>query len=119
MHSEEEPPKLSDVVRVPKRLDALVDALITKEPTERPASMDAVVWQLRAAKKELVRDATPAPLTALVVDDDADIARLVAMYIKRASPNAEISIARDAQEALAVFRKKPPRLASSISTCRG
>jgi len=110
MHSEEEPPKLSDMVRVPKRLDALVSALITKEPTERPASMDAVVWQLRAAKKELVRDATPAALTALVVDDDADIARLVAMYIKHASPSAEITIARDAQEALAVFRKKPPRL---------
>ena len=53
MHPEEEPPKLSDVARVPKRLDELVDALIAKEPTERPPSMDAVVWQLRAAKEEL------------------------------------------------------------------
>ena len=32
------------------------------------------------------------------------------MYIKQASPDAEITIARDAQQALEAFRKKPPRL---------
>lgn len=110
MHSENEPPKLDAEVRVPKRLGALVDALITKEPTERPASMDAVVWQLREVKKELGAEPASGALTALVVDDDAEIARLVAMYIKQAAPNAEIAVARDAQEALEVFRKRPPRL---------
>jgi serine/threonine-protein kinase len=110
MHSETAPPRLSDEVRVPKRLGALVDALLTKEPTERPSSMDAVVWQLRAVKKELAHEPAADALTALVVDDDADIARLVAMYIRQASPSAEITVARDAQEALQAFRNRPPRL---------
>jgi serine/threonine-protein kinase len=114
MHSEIEPPKLAEIVRVPKRLSELVDALMAKEPTERTSSMDAAVWQLRAAREEVVREsaqaAVPSTLTALVVDDDADIARLVAMYIKQASPTAEITIAKDAQQALDAFRKKPPRL---------
>ena len=62
--------------------------------------------------------ARAAALTVLVVDDDADIARLVAMYVKQAAPTAEITIARDAQEALAVFRKKPPRLVFLDLKCR-
>jgi DNA-binding response OmpR family regulator len=77
--------------------------------------MDAVVWQLRAAKEDLARVAVqntvpPPPLAVLVVDDDVDIARLVALYVRKAAPNAEVTIARDATEALAAFRTKPPRL---------
>ena len=114
-HLHESPPKLDELAGVPKRLSELVDRLLAKEPTERPPSMDAVVWQLRAAKEELARAAAritvpPPPLAVLVVDDDVDIARLVAMYVKKAAPNAEITIARDATEALAAFRTKPPRL---------
>jgi DNA-binding response OmpR family regulator len=32
------------------------------------------------------------------------------MYVKQAAPTAEITVARDAQQALEAFRKKPPRL---------
>ena len=114
-HLHEPPPKLDEVAAIPKRLSELVDTLLAKEPTDRPPSMDAVVWQLRAAKEELARVAEqsavpPPPLVVLVVDDDVDIARLVAMYVKKAAPSAEITIARDATEALAAFRTKPPRL---------
>ena len=82
---------------------------MAKEPTDRPPTMDAVVWQLRAAREAALREEAPA-LRVLVVDDDADIARLVAMYVKQAAPGAEVVVARDAQEALAAFREKPPRL---------
>lgn len=113
-HLHEPAPKL-DQVGIPKRLSELVDMLLAKEPTERPQSMDAVVWQLRAAKEELVRrearnTVPPPPLAVLVVDDDVDIARLVALYVKKAAPSAEVTIARDAGEALEAFRTKPPRL---------
>jgi PleD family two-component response regulator len=111
-HAEEPAPKLEGM-GLPRKLSELVDTLLAKEPTERPQSMDGVVWQLRAAKEEVERaKAAPAAtnLTVLVVDDDADIARLVAMYVKQAAPGAEVSIARDAQQALEIFRKKPPRL---------
>ena len=112
-HADELAPKLEDLARVPKRLSELVETLLAKEPTERPQSMDAVVWQLRTAKTELEREGaqtSASPLTVLVVDDDPDIARLVAMYVKQAAPGADITIARDAQQALDAFRKKPPRL---------
>jgi serine/threonine-protein kinase len=112
MHADTAPAKLEDVAAVPRRLSELVDSLLAKEPTERPQSMDAVVWQLRAAREELDREkaTVAAPLTVLVVDDDVDIARLVAMYVKQAAPGAEITVAHDAQQALEAFRKKPPRL---------
>jgi len=122
MHSEAKPPKLDDIAGIPRRLSELVDSLLAKEPTERPQSMDAVVWQLRSARDGFARtvDAAPAvsgaaataaaPLTVLIVDDDVDIGRLVAMYVKQAAPTAEITVARDAQQALDAFRKKSPRL---------
>jgi len=113
MHADAPIPKLGDAVRVPRRLGELVEQLMAKDPTDRPSSMDAVVWQLRTAREELAREAgapTSPPLTVLVVDDDKDIARLVAMYVKQAAPHAEITLANGAQEALEAFRKKPPRL---------
>jgi CheY-like chemotaxis protein len=113
MHTDLEPPKLEEIAGVQRRLSELVDELLSKEPTERPQSMDAVVWQLRAARDGLARETTQAaaaPLTVLIVDDDVDIGRLVAMYVKQAAPTAEITVARDAQQALEAFRKRPPRL---------
>lgn len=114
MHAEISAPRLDEIApSVPRRLCELVVHLLTKEPTERPQSMDAVVWQLRTAKEEMERESaqgSAAPLTVLVVDDDPDIGRLVAMYVKQASPGAEITVVRDAQQALEAFRKKPPRL---------
>ena len=110
MHAEVSAPRLSETSSSSKRLSELVEQLMAKEPTDRPQSMDAVVWQLRAAKEEIARTGGAPPLTVLVVDDDPDIARLVAMYVKQAAPSAEITIAPDAQRALESFRKKPPRL---------
>jgi DNA-binding response OmpR family regulator len=83
---------------------------MAKDPNDRPVSMDAVVWQLRAAKDEAKREVAEPGLTALIVDDDQDIAKLVAMYIRQAAPGAEILLAADAQQALEHFRKTRPRL---------
>ena len=112
MHAEISPPKLAETAKVSKRLSELVEQLMAKEPTDRPATMDAVVWQLRGAKEEIIRagSASGIPLTVLVVDDDPDIARLVAMYVKQGAPAAEVTIAEGAQKALEIFRKKPPKL---------
>jgi serine/threonine protein kinase len=109
-HADAPVPKLSEVMLVPKRLCELVTSLMAKDPNDRPISMDAVVWQLRTIKEELSREAAEPGLSVLIVDDDTDIARLVALYVKQAAPAAEISIASDAQQALDQFRKKPPRL---------
>lgn len=112
MHAEISPPKLIETAKVNRRLSELVEQLMAKDPTDRPQTMDAVVWQLRGAKDEILRagaQVTP-PLTVLVVDDDPDIARLVSMYVKQGAPQAEVTIASDAQKALEIFRKKPFKL---------
>jgi serine/threonine-protein kinase len=105
-----EVPKLSDDVPVPGRLSELVTSLLARDPSDRPVSMDTVVWQLRAVREELSRSASEPALSVLVVDDDPDIARLVAPYVKQAASTAEIAVAADAQQALEHFRRKPPRL---------
>jgi serine/threonine-protein kinase len=109
-HADAPVPSLLDVVPVPKRLAELVSSLMAKDPNDRPVSMDAIVWQLRAIKEELARETVSMPLSVLIVDDDPDIARLVAMYVKQAAPTAEIAIVSDAPQALEQFRRKPPRL---------
>jgi serine/threonine-protein kinase len=109
-HAEDAVPSLLDKVQVPRRLSELVTSLMAKDPNDRPVSMDAVVWQLRAIKEELSREPAEPALSVLIVDDDADIARLVSMYVKQAAPTAEIALAGDAQQALEHFRRKPPRL---------
>jgi serine/threonine-protein kinase len=109
-HADAVVPNIAEVVEVPRRLGELVTSLMAKDPNDRPVSMDAVVWQLRAVKEELSRNTAEPGLSVLIVDDDPDIARLVAMYVKQAAPGAEISTASGAEQALAQFRKKPPRL---------
>jgi serine/threonine-protein kinase len=113
-HAEEAPPRLSVVApEVPRRVAELVERLLAKEPTDRPASMDAVVWQLRATKEELERAparSAAGPLTVLVVDDDQEIGRLVGMYVTQAAPSAEVTVVKDGQGALDAFRQGPPRL---------
>jgi serine/threonine protein kinase len=117
MHVDGPPPTLSETGGIPKRLAELVEQLLRKEPTERPGSMDAVVWQLRAIAHQLAHEGghptIPPPVSALrvlVVDDDEDIGKLVGMYVKQAAPNADIQVVTDGQRALEAFRENPPRL---------
>jgi serine/threonine-protein kinase len=89
-----------------KRLSELVSSLMAKDPFDRPPTMDQVGWQLRSVKEA----GTTEPLSVLVIDDDPDIRKLVAMYVKQAAPGAEVAAVSGAEEALEQFRKKPPRL---------
>jgi serine/threonine-protein kinase len=114
-HVEKPVPRLRDVASVPKRLCELVTSLMAKDPNDRPVSMDAVVWQLRATKEDLAstkqeKEHAEQGLCTLIVDDDMDIARLVGMYVRQAAPGAEILLAADAEQALEHFRKHQPKL---------
>lgn len=112
LHATAPVPKLADAADVPRRISELVESLLAKDPNDRPPTMDAVTWQLRNQKAaaDAPKEKSQAPLSVLVVDDDADIARLVGMYVKQASPRAEVVLANGAAEALEQFRKKAPRL---------
>ena len=55
-HVTDEAPKLLETTSVPKRLSELVDQLMAKDPNDRPPTMDAVVWQLRAITETLAHE---------------------------------------------------------------
>jgi eukaryotic-like serine/threonine-protein kinase len=112
---------------VPPKLASLVAELLAKDPDQRPASMEVVMWRLRAIDDAL-RDAdepgeavaeegdaakeksAPGPFHVLVVDDDAAIRKLLSMIVKRALPAATIDLAKDANEALERLRAHAPDL---------
>ncbi len=107
-HVSAEVPDLTKKAPVPKKLAELVVQLLTKDPAERPSSMEAVAGQLRAIRAALERPATDAQASVLIVDDTPDIAKLMGMYVKMASPNADVTLASGARQALDFMRKKAP-----------
>ncbi len=94
---------------IPARLAALVTALLSKAPAERPQSADSVAWVLRQIRThtQVVGD---SPLSVLIVDDDAHAVRLLDLYVREASPGVEIRTAADGEAGLALARQKVPDL---------
>ncbi|MBX3258762.1 MAG: protein kinase [Labilithrix sp.] len=107
MHMEDPVPKLADVVDVPVRLSELVASAMAKDPHDRP-TMPSLLWQLRGVVESM--SAGDQPLDVLVVDDDADIARLVAVGVKEGCPAATVEIVASGAEALERVRRKEPAL---------
>lgn len=102
-------PRLVDLVPVPRRLSALVASMMAKDPLDRPDSMAALVFQLKALGKDLTGE-EPSSLEVLVVDDDADIARLLGFYVREEVADARVDIVNDAFSALEHMRERSPHL---------
>ncbi|HEY2509340.1 MAG TPA: protein kinase [Polyangiaceae bacterium] len=127
-HIDLEPTSLREVrPDVGQRLAALVHEMLAKDPLERPPSMEAVAFRLRAAKDNLgtsgpqrrpqpqasVAVSTPSvqptpKFGVLVVDDDQALAKLLSMYTLRAVPEALVTIVGDADAALSAVRDRAP-----------
>jgi eukaryotic-like serine/threonine-protein kinase len=107
MHLDDPVPKLTDARDVPARLSELVAGAMAKDPHERPV-MDALLWQLRGVIESL--SAGDQPLDVLVVDDDPDIARLLAISVKEGCPSAVVEIVGSGAAALERVRRKEPGL---------
>lgn len=103
------PPPMAGVrPDVPPALTKLVMELLEKDPGARPTSMDGVAQRLRALRG--AEAPASRPLRALVVDDDAAIARLLAARIKAAVPTVAVRIAGDGEQALSAIAAEPPDL---------
>ncbi|MBS2017514.1 MAG: protein kinase [Deltaproteobacteria bacterium] len=102
-------PRVVDFVSVPRRLSALVASMMHKDPSERTESMEVVLFQLKLVRRELDGD-TLRPLEILIVDDDPDIARLLAFYVREELPDARIEVVHDGFEAMDVVRRRHPHL---------
>ncbi|MEM9068265.1 MAG: protein kinase [Myxococcota bacterium] len=119
------PPRLDEIRDdVPAELATLVAEMLAKPPEERPSSAEGVAWELLSILNALERrrrrntDEIPKPsaaedakLEVLIVDDDDDIARVLAFYVKQvAGKETVVRRARDGEEAVAELRKQQPDL---------
>lgn len=99
---------------VPERLASLVGSMLSKNPTERPQSMEAIAWQMRSIRDrelhvaERVRVTNDDSFDVLVVDDDPDIARILEFYAKKALGKANVRVARDGVEAMQRLEEREP-----------
>jgi serine/threonine-protein kinase len=86
---------------VPEWLAQLVAQLISADPDARPQSADEVVWRLRGPTER-------RPLRVLVVDDHGDTSEVLRLGIHHACSDAEVRVARNGREALAVLQQLTP-----------
>jgi eukaryotic-like serine/threonine-protein kinase len=93
---------------VPRRLASLVSEMLAKDPLDRPPSMEAVVFRLRAVREALEAPVAQQKFTVLVVDDDPALGKLLGMYAQRALPDASVAVVEDAERALLSVRERPP-----------
>jgi len=109
----------------PPKLASLIQALVQKDPSERPQNIEAVVWQLQALREHLRptperpsprAGSSPAAAPAesafqvLIVDDDKEIQRIMAFYVKKAAPDADVRVVADGDAAIEAVRQRPPHL---------
>lgn len=108
-HLDADAPSLSSKrADVPKKLNDLVAELLAKEPLERPPSLESVAWRLRRIRD--IADTADEPFRVLVVEREAKIADDIAFIVRDAVPGADVSIAANADEAIAVMRGTPVHL---------
>jgi CheY-like chemotaxis protein len=84
-------------------LAALVRELLAKEPRDRPACAEAVVWQLRAMLSRVPQSA----LRVLVVDDEPEVASTIRRALKSSYPLLDVQTTCDATRALPCDGRAP------------
>jgi eukaryotic-like serine/threonine-protein kinase len=101
---------IPEVAGAPKKLAALIQEMMDKDPLGRPQQLETVVWRLRALRSAPAGSEVPQGFAVLVVDDDRDIAKLIKVFVRAAVPKAEVAVASSAKQALEMIRSKPPQL---------
>ena len=94
----------------PAALVALIEEMLETDPGARPQSAESIAWALgRIRARKGPRPAAPRPLRVLVVEDDADVARVIAFYAKKAlGSDVEVRTLHDGVSALAALRTDSP-----------
>jgi serine/threonine-protein kinase len=95
---------------VAPKLAELVREMMAKAPDARPQQLEGVAWRLRTLRAEIGAQSQPRPFSVVIVDDDKDIAKLLAMYVRAAVPSAKVDVATSPRAALELVRASEPRL---------
>jgi serine/threonine-protein kinase len=97
----------------PLALCQVVHEMLSPNPQVRIQSAEAVAWQLRAIRDERPRSggvtaSIRSGPSVLIVDDDADLARILTFYVRQIIGSSEIRVAYDGEEALSEVQKEEP-----------
>jgi serine/threonine protein kinase len=94
---------------VPKRLAELITEMMAEAPGRRPQSAEQVGWQLSASVESVAPKKAHGIRRVLIVEDDASLAKLMALYVRRALGNhVEVVVAADGEKAVAALHKSAP-----------
>jgi serine/threonine-protein kinase len=83
---------------VPRELAGLLSELLAKEPSSRPASAEAVLWQLKDIRANGIRRARR--MTVLAVDDDPDVCHMLKRGLESAFSQVEVETTTDPARAM-------------------
>lgn len=87
-HIATEPPDISLRREVPPELAALVSELLAKDPHDRPASAEAVLWQLRAIRDRGQR--LRRGMNVVAIDDDIGVGSALKRSLESAFPGVNV-----------------------------
>jgi serine/threonine-protein kinase len=93
---------------VPPVLEDLVADMLMAAPSERPQSVESVVWQLRAVLEGKRAEPQPKKPHVLIVDDDPAIVRVLGFYVQAELGEIELETVSDGEKALEVLRRRTP-----------
>jgi serine/threonine protein kinase len=95
---------------LPEALVELVRQSMEPETDDRPQTTESIVWQLRAIRAALVEGVEARPFSVLIVDDDADMRSALSLYVRAASPEADVETTAQGREAVRSVRRRVPDL---------
>jgi serine/threonine protein kinase len=95
---------------LPPALSELIAQLMAPDPQDRPQGAEAVVWQLRSLRARLSAQGETRAFSALIVDDDEEMRRALALYVRAAAPEADIETMSDGRQAVRAVRRRVPDL---------
>jgi serine/threonine-protein kinase len=95
---------------LPDALSSLITSMLAKRPIERPGSMDEVLTELRRIDQDLEHapSSRSAPLAVLVVDDDREVANLLATLTQKRFPDAQVRMVHDGLQAAEEIARRLP-----------
>jgi serine/threonine-protein kinase len=95
---------------VPRDVALLVHSMLSKDPAERPPSAEHLARELHRVRFGAPHAPGSRRLSVLIAEDDANISSLLALWVRKAAPDADIRAVSDGESALSAVRASPPDL---------
>jgi len=94
---------------LPEGLSALITEMLAPAAGSRPQSAEHIAWMLDAVLTKAPSDKTRGVERVLIVEDDADIAKLESFYVMRSiGEEVEVQIVGNGEEAVDALRSFDP-----------